>query len=217
MSNPINRSVTDPTYGGPIQESSAPKHPVEDPNFWHKRMIHTLATGGMLHEIIYQESYDVWAKVQGLTGGILLRHILSGERVLDAGCGYGATLDCFEEARLPVQYTGIDISSDLIELAIARYIDQPRKHEFITLSGFPVPTFMVGDVRKLPFPNNSFDWAICRDMEDMITHHVGLSAWKEMEAELRRVCTNLFICSYEGDIANTYKLVGSRPIKWYLK
>ncbi len=62
------------------------------------------------------------------------------ERVLDLGCGNGRYYDFLKEKQ--VEYTGLDNSEKLIELAKKRY---------------PGLNFQIGDALRLPLPDNYFD------------------------------------------------------------
>lgn len=70
----------------------------------------------------------------------LADYALSGEKILDSGCGNGRLFKVLKEKN--VQYYGIDFSEKLIELA---------KKEF------PEGNFQVGNALKLPFPDQFFD------------------------------------------------------------
>lgn len=178
----------------PERVSANPK-PVESIDFWRQRIYKTVAQGGMLHQVIYDNSYDVWNYLQSETAGLLRRHLWKDQplprqsvRVLDAGCGYGALLCCFQQANLPVRYTGVDISPDLIELAELRYC-----------SGFAdlwTGSFSVADLKALPFVNGGFDWCVARSVEGMILENVGREAWNAMFTEMRRVARRVMLLDY---------------------
>jgi SAM-dependent methyltransferase len=69
------------------------------------------------------------------------------ERVLDVGCGTGATTMAIAR-RLGggAACTGVDISAPMIEAAVARPAD-----------GFPAPEFIVADAAAYPFEAGAFD------------------------------------------------------------
>ena len=67
--------------------------------------------------------------------------------VLDAGCGTGAVIELLEQKYPDKHYTGIDISSKMIEVAKKKNIANA--------------TFVQGDCEELPFLDNSFDVVIC--------------------------------------------------------
>ena len=68
--------------------------------------------------------------------------LADGQAVLDAGCGFGGTLDAIGRARKGMALTGINI--DERQVAVAR-------------EKVPGPTFVVGDACALPFPDACFD------------------------------------------------------------
>lgn len=67
-------------------------------------------------------------------------YLISGERVLDLGCGNGRYFQFFAEKN--VDYFGVDSSEKLIEIA-------KRRH--------PEGKFQLAEALHLPFPNNFFD------------------------------------------------------------
>lgn len=73
--------------------------------------------------------------------------------LLDAGCGTGAMLHLFSQDMPDKNYTGIDLSEKMIEVA--------RRKEIKNIK------FVVGDCEQLPFEENSFDVVTC----SMSFHH----------------------------------------------
>ncbi len=67
--------------------------------------------------------------------------------VLDAGCGTGAVLELLSKKYPDKEYTGIDISEKMIEVASKKGLKNAR--------------FVRGDCENLPFENESFDTVIC--------------------------------------------------------
>lgn len=67
--------------------------------------------------------------------------------LLDAGCGTGAVISLLKKKYPEKSYTGIDLSSKMINIA-------KRKN------GSDV-TFVCGDCEELPFESDSFDTVIC--------------------------------------------------------
>lgn len=70
----------------------------------------------------------------------LYNYALPREKVLDLGCGNGRLLQIFKE--IDIDYTGVDSSEKLIEIAKKTY---------------PSTKFQVADALHLPFPTNHFD------------------------------------------------------------
>lgn len=94
-------------------------------------------------------------------------YIISGEKILDLGCGAGQWFKFFKEKE--VDYIGIDNSERLIEIAKKRY---------------PEAKFQVGDALNLPFPNNYFD----KVYSIAVFHHIpSLEFRLQFLKEARRV------------------------------
>jgi len=79
---------------------------------------------------------NIWPETQAL----LDKYVLSGEKVLDLGCGNGRYFEYFKEKN--INYFGTDISEKLIEIAKRKY---------------PQADFQVADGLSLPFSDNFFD------------------------------------------------------------
>ncbi len=79
--------------------------------------------------------WNIWAEFN-----IFREYVKNGDKVLDAGCGNGRLLELFKDK--VIDYTGIDISEKLINLARKKYSDN---------------NFIVADTLNLPFPDNNFD------------------------------------------------------------
>jgi ubiquinone/menaquinone biosynthesis C-methylase UbiE len=84
------------------------------------------------------------------------------EKLLDVGCGTGISTSVWK-----CECTGIDPSSELIEIAKKKY---------------PGKTFLVGKAEKLPFPDKSFDVVIC------ITAIHNFDDVRQGLIEMKRVC-----------------------------
>lgn len=74
------------------------------------------------------------------TTALFDKYIVQGDKILDLGCGNGRYLDYFEGKE--VNYSGVDNSEKLIELAKNRY---------------PKANFQVADALNLPFSDDFFD------------------------------------------------------------
>jgi SAM-dependent methyltransferase len=74
------------------------------------------------------------------------------QRVLDVGCGTGATTMAIARRLGPgAQCTGVDISAPMIGAAVARPAD-----------GFPAPEFIVADAAEYPFEEGGYDFLTSR-------------------------------------------------------
>lgn len=98
-----------------------------------------------------------------------------GERLLDAGCGYGYFARYCEDA----DYTGIDFDPGRIELARRRR------------AAYPHQKFQVGDATCLGFPDKSFDKVICYGL----LHHLSDEAASLCLRELNRVSRGKIVFS----------------------
>lgn len=98
-----------------------------------------------------------------------------GERLLDAGCGYGF----FAQYCKGTDYTGIDFDTGRIELA------RKRRAEY------PLEKFQIGDATKLSFPDKSFDKVICYGL----LHHLSDADAENCLKELSRVSTGRIVFS----------------------
>ena len=79
---------------------------------------------------------------------------LAGRSVLDIGCGDGFYTIRFFDRGSPQKITGIDASQEAVRVASINRQSRPIQ-------------FVVGDARRLPFPDNSFDLALIQS----ILHH----------------------------------------------
>jgi ubiquinone/menaquinone biosynthesis C-methylase UbiE len=82
-------------------------------------------------------------------------HLAPGSRGLDLGCGIGLQALLLAEATVPGGLvTGFDISERLLEVARQKVSGTP----FVECI-----TFKQGDMRSLPFEDESFDWVWSAD------------------------------------------------------
>ena len=88
-----------------------------------------------------------------------------GSRGLDAGCGIGLqSLLLAEEVGLIGHITGLDVSSEMLD----------RGQEIVKEAGLSERiSFQEGDVTKLPFDDNTFDWVWNADC-------VGYGPWEPL-------------------------------------
>lgn len=161
--------------------------PEESLEFWRDRIQDVLINKKPIHEVSYSTTIENWQKIQDHSSSVVKQHIEPHSKVLDAGCGYGAFLECFNNTELSVDYTAIDSSPDMIELAEAFYLGTGVR-------------FVVADIRQLPFTDKQFDWCVCRGVEGSIKTLVGNGDWEIMEREMLRVSRKLILinlsCEY---------------------
>lgn len=105
---------------------------------------------------------------------MLFQHgILSGSKILDAGCGTGSYT--IELARRGYVVTGLDISKELVSVARRKPQDSPL-----------LLTFEVADIRKLS-PVSRFDAVLCRGvLNDVIDDESRRKAFFSFAGSLRR-------------------------------
>lgn len=84
-------------------------------------------------------------------------YVKEKEKVLDLGCGTGRLYEIFRDKG--INYTGIDFSEKLIQIAKEKYGDM----------------FVLGDILNLPFPNENFDsiWAMAS------LHHIPTKKFRK--------------------------------------
>ena len=100
---------------------------------------------------------NLWGKNQGIDnpGRQKIREIIQSETerlgrkldVLEVGCGTGIEYEGIKKSDLEVNYTGVDITPKMVEVA-AEY--------------FPEATFKVSDIFDLDFPDRQFDLVFSR-------------------------------------------------------
>lgn len=171
--------------------SSEPRLPIDSELFWRNRLSDARLRGE-IHRTIWDVDIQTWDAAleshRRLLFG-LLAPTQRAIRLLDCGCGIGALVSL-----LPpwVEYTGVDVSPDLIEEAKARHPGRAGR-------------FHRGNLRALPWSPGSFDVAICRGLEGAITANLGVEAWREMEREIVRVADRVVVLSYSRPtVANVY-------------
>jgi len=107
-----------------------------------------------------------------LREAIRVLHLPSGSRGLDAGCGIGHPALLLAEAVGPAGHvTGLDISAELLIHA----------KEIVNKAGLTEQiSFQEGDVNKVPFENDTFDWVWSSDCVGYPTSEEPLSLLKEL-------------------------------------
>ncbi|MEK7627570.1 MAG: methyltransferase domain-containing protein [Patescibacteria group bacterium] len=99
----------------------------------------------------------------------LKEYIKNGDKILDLGCGNGRLVELLKDR--DIEYTGVDNSERLIELA--RYKYSADKIKFIVTDGF-----------NLPFPDNYFD----KIFSVAVLHHIPSRELRlKFLSEMRRV------------------------------
>lgn len=128
-----------------------------------------------------------WASVTGSLNSERVSHLksyITGNKILDAGCGGGAYVKFLSQQGFDV--TGIDKHKQFLQLA---------------QEGVTAGTFTQGDITKLPFPDKTFDSSYCFDVLEHIDDQLAIK-------ELARVTTNRIIIAVpkEDETMNKYNL-----------
>ncbi len=84
---------------------------------------------------------------------IKLLNLTHEEKILDVGCATGIFLSLLKTKGHKGHLTGLDQSSKMIEEA-----NKKSKQKNLNIE------WIIGDARKLPFSNNSYDWVVARHM-----------------------------------------------------
>jgi len=89
----------------------------------------------LIAEDFSRTRWNIWAEFN-----IFKEYVKDGDKILDVGCGNGRLLELFKDK--DINYTGVDASEKLVDLARKKYPDN---------------NFMVADNLNLPFPDDNFD------------------------------------------------------------
>lgn len=89
-----------------------------------------------------------------------------GDRVLDVGCGFGDFLQWSEARGVGLDYTGIDLSPDILATARQRHAQA---------------SFYQGDLFDMGFRNASFDWVILSGALNEQLHDGSAYAFRVIE------------------------------------
>lgn len=154
--------------------------PTESPAFWTERLREVARDDLPIHHAVLSARPEDWDAFQAGTANVLRAHLKDGDKMLDAGCGYGALLECLELASLDVIYDGVDYCWDMIRLAAGVNYDDRE-------------SFAVGDLRQMDYPDDTFDWAVCRGLEGTVKSLVSFADWQRMRAEMLRVARRLLL------------------------
>jgi len=101
--------------------------------------------------------------------------IVAGDSVLDVGCGFGDFKGWFERRGEKLDYTGIDLSPDLLAQGEKRH---------------PDGLFIEGDLFDMDFAEKSFDWVILSGALNEQLHDDGAYA--------RRIIERMYVLCRKG-------------------
>ena len=99
----------------------------------------------------------------------------TGDSILDVGCGFADFKLWFENQSGALDYTGVDLSPDLM-------IEAAKRH--------PDAELLVGDLFDMEFADQSFDWVILSGALNELLHDDGAYA--------RRIITRMFELCRKG-------------------
>jgi len=106
-----------------------------DKNYAQYLLKKTIENYNLIAEDFSRTRRFVWRDLESL-----YHYASTGDKVLDLGCGNGRLFQIFKD--ININYTGVDSSGKLIEIAKKTY---------------PSATFLVADALRLPFSTNYFD------------------------------------------------------------
>ena len=171
--------------------------------FWRKRIWEVVASGLELHQIIYRTDIGNWVRIQNNTSRLLRNVLPASCRLLDAGCGYGALYEMVHAAPhfSGVQYTGLDLSEDLIGIAKLRY---------------PDAAFEQCRLEDAMYPENHFDFTVFRSVEGMLHDNGHSAAWSIALDNVKRMSKNIILIEY-GSVDDAVILTKGSNGEWNVK
>lgn len=157
-----------------------PEPPQEySPSFWDRRVKEVESSLNPIHYCVNNVETSRWVEIQRHTAEVLRGLLTDGsDKVLDAGCGYGAALECVRDS---TYWTGLDFSPEMVRLA--KWY-------------FPTEDFTLGNLNAIPFPDDAFDWVLCRGIEGWIKTVAGLKEWDRILKEMLRVAPRLILINH---------------------
>ena len=132
---------------------------------------------GHLQWSVYLTNDISWGQIEKIHLGIIKHLIVDDDYVLDAGCGYGRMASAFDSEK----YVGVDFSEAFIKKARESH---------------PHYSFIIANLKELPFKDKVFDWSFCISIKGMIRANSGETEWQKMLNELKRVSKRVLILEY---------------------
>ena len=106
--------------------------------------------------------------------------LVTGDRLLDLGCGFGR--HAFEAARRGADVVALDAGRDEVDGVVATFVAMVEAGELV--AGDVRAAAVQGDALRLPFPDESFDRVICSEVLEHIPD--DRAAMAELARVLRR-------------------------------
>lgn len=150
---------------------------VLNPKYWSER----LHTARPLFRSVYRVKQGRMAEIEAAHTAVLEAELRERDSMLDAGCGYGRLLNSVPGS-WKGWYTGVDFCPDFIRVARQLY---------------PTRSFVVADLRQLPFKDKNFDVAVVCSVKHMVIRNTDEAVWAAMEEEITRVAKRVLYLEYE--------------------
>lgn len=156
---------------------------ISNPSYWQRRL-REAQRRERLWEAVFLCPEQRWLDIEAKHKQILAKHITANDAVLDCACGYGRLPAMLSDT---IDYLGIDISQDFIDLARKR---------------FPTRKFILADLSDLTGVRElgwRYDWAVLVSVRPMIIRHLGQATWNTMEKEIRSVASRILYLEYDQE------------------
>lgn len=115
---------------------------------------------------------------------------VSNPSLLDVGCGYGALLDYAKDRKIEIDYTGIDVSSEMIKVATTEH---------------PDTQFINKDI--LDYNDKTFDYVVCNGILTLKLDNNLI----EMDSYFKEIVKHMFNICRIGMAFNVY----STYVGWF--
>ena len=122
--------------------------------------------------------------------------IETGDSVLDVGCGFGDFNGWFESQGGAIDYTGIDLSHDLLAEAKTRH---------------PDGSFIAGDLFDTKFADQNFDWVVLSGALNEELHDGGAYARRVIERMYALCCKGVAFNLLDARYMRAHDLQSHQP------
>lgn len=153
--------------------------PVDTIAFWNKRIQEAKEEGDLRSSVF---KTNEWSHIDGAHKNVLDQHIGCSNSVLEAGCGYGRSLDLIFPCE---RYVGID--------QVPAFINLARKTTYNSLPHVHFSWGVLPGCLELR-PDSTFDWVVCISLMVMIISNLGWGKWDTIQKELLRVSKYGVLC-----------------------